>query len=141
MTTDFGHIYRFIPQRPPFVMVDHLLTSKEKVSSSALKVREGNIFVENGHLTEPGLLENIAQTAAAGIGEQCLSQNMPVPVGYIGAIQNLEIFGLPKINDEIITEVTIKNQIFNVTAIEGKIYCARKLLAQCDMKIFIPNQQ
>src|SRR3979409_39637 len=105
-------ILSLIPQRSPFVMIDKLIYADEKFSRSVLKVREGNIFVEKGELAEPGLVENIAQTAAAGIGYICRIEKQPVRVGYIGAIQNLEIAALPKINDEIETEVVVKNQIF-----------------------------
>ena len=136
-------IFSLIPQRPPFVMIDRFLdeSADEKSGSSAFKVTEGNIFVENGAFTEPGMIENIAQTAAARIGYICKTEKKPVPIGYIGAVQNLEIFALPKINDEIKTEIAIKNEIFNVIIIGGKISCEGKLLAHCEMKIFISNQQ
>ena len=133
-------ILSLIPQRPPFVMIDELIFADEKFSRSVLKVREGNIFVKKGALAEPGLVENIAQTAAAGIGYICRIEKKPVLIGYIGAIQNLEIVALPKINDEIETEIAVKNQIFNVTIISGQIRCNGILLAQCEMKIFISNK-
>jgi 3-hydroxymyristoyl/3-hydroxydecanoyl-(acyl carrier protein) dehydratase len=136
-------IFSLIPQRPPFVMIDQFIDQAvdEKISRSLLKITEGNIFVENGVLREPGLIENIAQTAAARIGYICKAESKPVPIGYIGAVQNLEILDLPKINDQIKTEIAIKNEIFNVTIISGKITCNGKLLAECEMKIFISNQQ
>jgi hypothetical protein len=98
-------------------------------------------LVENGCLSEAGLIENIAQTAAARIGYICLQEEKPVPLGYIGSIHQIIIHALPKINDEIKTEVYIKNQIFNVTVVEGRIHSDDKLLAQCEMKIFVSNQQ
>ncbi|MBS1598035.1 MAG: 3-hydroxyacyl-ACP dehydratase [Bacteroidetes bacterium] len=124
-------------------MIDRFIGESvdEKSGESALKIQEANIFVEDGVLTEPGLMENIAQTAAARIGYICRTENKPVPIGYIGAVQHLEIFALPKIDEEIKTEIAIKNEIFNVTIIEGRILCEGKLLAQCEMKIFISNQQ
>jgi len=138
-----GDVHSIIPQREPFVMIDRFFseTVNEKSGTSALKITEANIFVENGVFTEPGLIENIAQTAAARIGYICKIENRPVPIGYIGAVQNLEILALPKTSDEIKTEIAIKNEIFNVTIISGKITCEGNLMAQCEMKIFISNQQ
>lgn len=130
-------IVSLIPQRPPFVMVDKLLYCDGLTARTSLRVREDNIFVENGELREPGLAENIAQTAAAKSGYTASNDNLPAPVGYIGAIKNLEIMALPKTGDELITEITIENQIFEVTLISGKVYCNDLLMAQCDMKIFI----
>ena len=59
------NILSLIPQRPPFVMVDALAYTNEKATATVLKITEQNIFVNKGELTESGLVENIAQTAAA----------------------------------------------------------------------------
>jgi len=133
-------IISFIPQRAPFVMVDEILSSCEILTRSTFLVKEDNIFVENGLLREPGLVENIAQTAAARAGYIAQAEDKPVRVGYIGAIRNLTVTGLPKINDKIITEITVEKQIFDVSVISGKISCNETILAQCEMKIFITNQ-
>jgi predicted hotdog family 3-hydroxylacyl-ACP dehydratase len=134
------NIFSLIPQRPPFVMIDALTYVDEKTGRSTLQVKGDNIFVEKGLLTEPALMENIAQTAAARIGYICQAENRPVPLGYIGAIQNLEITALPKINDTLETEIIIKNQIFEVTVISGRVQCNETVLVTCEMKIFIPKQ-
>lgn len=140
MNTPTENILPLIPQRPPFVMIDQFLYVSEQVSQSRLLVRDDNIFVEKGKLREPGLVENIAQTAAARAGYIAQTEGQPVKIGYIGAVKNLEIHALPKTGDELITEITIANQIFEVTVITGKISCSGKVLAQCEMKIFIKNQ-
>jgi hypothetical protein len=93
--------------------------------------------MENGEFKEPGLVENIAQTAAARAGYISKTGNKPVQVGYIGSVNNLQVKFLPKAGDELITEITIENQIFDVTLISGKIICNEKTAAQCSMKIFI----
>lgn len=131
------NIISLIPQRAPFVMVERLLHSDEQGAKTSLSVRSENIFLENGYFTEPGLVENIAQTAAARIGYICRSENKPVPVGYIGAVQNLKIYTLPENGSEIETEILIKNQVFNVTVIAGTIRLQEKVMAECEMKIFI----
>ena len=131
------NIQSFIPQRPPFVMIDKLLSYSNTTTSTGFSIKADNIFVENGEFKEPGLVENIAQTAAARAGYVSKKENKPVLVGYIGAVNNLQIYCLPKTGDELITEITIENQIFDVTLISGKIVCNDKTIAQCNMKIFI----
>ena len=137
MNTTVENIQSFIPQRPPFVMIDKLLHFSDTTTSTGFIIRPDNIFVEDGEFKEPGLVENIAQTAAARAGYISKTENKPVQVGYIGAVNNLQIFSLPKTGDELITEITIENQIFDVTLISGKIICNDKIIAQCNMKIFI----
>jgi predicted hotdog family 3-hydroxylacyl-ACP dehydratase len=135
------HIESLIPQRPPFVMIDELIYSDEKVSRTRFRVREDNILVENGRLSEAGLLENIAQTAAARAGFFAKNEKGPVRVGYIGAVKNFEVFDLPGIHDTLETEIVISNQVFDVTVINGSIHCNNRLLAACEMKIFITNNK
>jgi predicted hotdog family 3-hydroxylacyl-ACP dehydratase len=131
------NIETLIPQRPPFVMVDELVYTDETTSRTTFRVTKDNIFLEDGTLKEPALVENIAQSAAARAGHIANQEKTPVKIGYIGGIKNLQVFSLPKINDLIETEITIENHIFDVTIIAGKIYCKEVLLAQCEMKIFL----
>ncbi len=131
------NIISLIPQKAPFVMIDRLLYSDEISTQTSFRVSEDNIFLVDGILAEPALVENIAQTAAARAGWVTQKENLPVMVGYIGAIKDLEIFNLPKINDILETEIIIKNQVFDVTLIEGTVRCDGILMAKCEMKIFI----
>jgi len=134
------NIQSLIPQRPPFVMVDELIYSDEKSSRTSLLITDDNLFVVNGELREPGLLENIAQTAAARAGHDALHENKPVKVGYIGAVKNFEVFKLPVLNDRIETEITVEDQVFGATLITGITKCNDELIARCEMKIFITKQ-
>jgi predicted hotdog family 3-hydroxylacyl-ACP dehydratase len=131
------NIETLLPQRAPFVMIDGLLSSTETTTTTSFGIRPDNIFVVDDVLREPGLVENIAQTAAARAGYISKTENKPVMVGYIAAINNLQVFALPKTGDELITEITIENQIFAVSLISGKISCNGQLIARCSMKIFI----
>jgi predicted hotdog family 3-hydroxylacyl-ACP dehydratase len=133
-------ILSLLPQRPPIVMVDELLFTDETTTRCSFKVLPTNIFADNGVFGEPGLVENIAQTAAAGVGYRAGKTKEPVPVGYIGAIKDLHIFSLPKIGDTIVTEVSVVSKVFDVTLVNGSIYCNDQLSATCEMKIFISKQ-
>ncbi|MEP7107084.1 MAG: 3-hydroxyacyl-ACP dehydratase [Ferruginibacter sp.] len=135
-----SNISNLIPQRPPFVMIDHLTWCDEKITRTVFLIKKDNIFVENGRFCEPGLVENIAQTAAARAGYVSVRENNPVQVGYIGAIKNLVIHSLPIVNEELVTEITVENQIFDVTLIKGRVSCNEELIAECEMKIFIQSK-
>ena len=138
--TPVTNILPLIPQRPPFVMIQQLVSCDENSATTTLTAEEGNIFLIKGKLGEPGLVENIAQTAAARIGYICQQENKPVPIGYIAAVQQLVIHSLPKTGDKLETEIFIKNQVMHVTIIAGKVKVGGKTIAQCEMKIFIQNK-
>jgi len=137
MTFPVENIIPLIPQKPPFVMVGKLLSTDEISTRSSFHIIGDNVFVKDGLFQEAGLMENIAQTAALRAGYVAQTENKPVAVGYIGAVSNFEIFDLPKVDDDIETEITVENQIFDVTILSGKVWQSENLLAQCEMKLFI----
>ena len=132
-------ILTLIPQRWPFVMIDELISSNDDVTYTKFLVRPENVLVNDGVLSEAGLVENIAQTAAARAGYMAQQLGKPMQPGFIGAVKNLQIFTLPIVGDTIETEVKIENQIFDVTIIKGTISCKGATTAQCEMKIFIQS--
>jgi predicted hotdog family 3-hydroxylacyl-ACP dehydratase len=133
-------ILLFIPQRAPMVMVEKLHKAEGGQTISSLKISESNIFCKDGYLQEPGLIENIAQTAAVGVGFEFRNEKKDVPTGYIGAVQKLTIHKLPEIGKIIYTEVNVEHKVFNITLINGKITCDGELIANCSMKIFLDEQ-
>ncbi|MDF2431156.1 MAG: hypothetical protein JWP44_787 [Mucilaginibacter sp.] len=109
----------------------------ESRTKTLFTIREDNVLVFNGDFSEAGLMENIAQTAAAGTGYTAKQDHKPVAAGYIGSVKNFEVFDLPKIGDELHTEIKIENQVFDMTVISGTIKRNNELIAQCEMNIFI----
>ncbi|MEJ7587131.1 MAG: 3-hydroxyacyl-ACP dehydratase [Ferruginibacter sp.] len=113
------NIELLIPQREPFVMIDELLSFDDQTTRSSFLIKKDNIFVENERFGEPGLLENIAQTAAARAGYISRISNQLVEIGYIGAVKNLVIHSLPSVHDKLVTEITVNNQVFEVNNNHG----------------------
>ena len=160
MTLPVDNILPLIPQKPPFVMVSKLLSVDGNKTRSSFYIGENNVFVKNNLFLEAGLLENMAQTAALGIGYAAFEKNQEsriknqdvlnlesgilhlpdVAVGFIGAVTGLEIFRLPKVNDELVTETSIENKILHVTVISGKVWHNKELVAQCEMKVFLKDE-
>lgn len=118
-------------------MVDQLLYADETTARCSFVVKEDNPLVNKGTFQEGGLLENIAQTAAAQAGYKALAENNPVAAGFIGAVKDFEVFTLPKIGDELLTEIIVEDLVFDVSVITGKVWHNDMLLANCEMKIFI----
>ena len=129
-------ILLFIPQRYPFVMVDKLLYADEITATGTFRVTADNMLCEAGFFSEAGLLENIAQTVAASRGFKQQKENNPVAGGYIAGVKNFEVFFLPAINEVLKTVIIVTGKMFNVTAIDGKVFLGETLVAQCEMKIF-----
>ena len=133
-------ITNYIPQRSPMVMIHDLLEASEERAVTQLLVMSENIFVQDGKLGEPGLVENIAQTAAAQVGYVCFQKNIPVPIGYIAAIKDLQFFAFPVENSTITTTVVVKNQVLDITLVQGEVRQNDTLLCSCEMRIFVRVQ-
>jgi len=131
------NITDLIPHRTPMIMIDKLIRTDEKFTLSSLRIKKDNIFCKDGFFSEPGLIENIAQTAAARAGFLSRQEEGEVRLGYIGNIKNLKIKFLPKVGTEIFTEVIQENQIMGVTIITGRITCCDEIVVECEMKIFL----
>lgn len=137
MLAEKNDIQRYIPQRDPMVMIHQLVEASESHAITQLRIEQENIFVENSEFKEPGLIENIAQTAAAHVGYQCSIKDIPVPVGFIAAVRRLKIFELPKLDAVITTSIRITNQVFDVTVAEGKVEQDGRVCCSCEMRIFV----
>ena len=130
-------ILSLLPQRPPFIMVDRLIHFDPVVTRTELKITENNIFCSEGTLLPAGLIENIAQTCAARIGYINSHLNEEIKIGVIGAVQNLEIISLPSVGDMLETEIIVSDIIFSVTIVDAFVRCKGNIVAKCNMKIAI----
>ena len=129
-------ITKYIPQRHPIVMVHALIEADDSHAVTELVIEPDNIFVSNQFFAEPGLVENIAQTAAMHVGYQCSLKNIAIPIGYIAAVKDLKIQALPKQNTRITTSVRVTNKVLDVTVVEGRVEQEGNLLCSCEMRIF-----
>lgn len=128
-----------IPQKPPFVMIDRLMSSDAVFSVTELEVRPDNLFVDNGRMTAAGLVENIAQTCAARIGYINLNSGETVKIGVIGSISNLNIARTPKVGEHLVTTIKLLEEVFQVTLVEAMVKSDDEVLAQCNMKIALTD--
>lgn len=129
----------YLPQKAPFQMIDFLTGAEENFFQSTFTIRENNVMVHDNIFTEGGMIENMAQTAAAGTGYFYTNQGKEVPVGYIGAVKNIHIIDQASVGNHLTTEVSIKMNIGNASIAEGKIFMGEKLLASCELTIFVNN--
>jgi len=130
-------IKNYIPQREPIIMVDAFYGIDDNKSFSGFTVKEESIMVEAGLLSETGIIEHIAQSCALRIGYQYRQQQLPVPTGYIGAIKNMKILNLPQVGQQLLTTVTILQEIFDITLVSVVVEVNQTPVAMGEMKIFL----
>lgn len=135
--TDINLIESFIPQRFPMIMVDKLISFSEEKIIAGLKVSQDNIFVKDNLLSEPGIVEHMAQSVALHTGFDFFLKKQNAPTGYIGSINKIQIERLLQIDEEIETEVTIIQEFLGVTLVEIISKCNNKIIATGELKTVI----
>ena len=128
-----------LPQQPPFIMISQLLLADAQHTVSRFRVEAASVLFSNGVFSEAGLIENIAQTAAAGVGYHYQQKHQPAPIGYIAAVKSLKIGRLPVAGAVLTTEVEVKNQVLDFTIVQGSVRIGEELIAECEMRIFLKN--
>ncbi|MBR4712390.1 MAG: hypothetical protein IKP27_01770 [Paludibacteraceae bacterium] len=129
----------FLPQRAPFLLVDRLLECSQHFCCTNFAVPADHPMVRDGRLSEGGVLENIAQTCATHIGY--LSRHLPIRIGVVASVKNVEINFLPKIGAHL--ETTVEEQgepIFSVSIYVAKVYSEGALMAQGEMRVVLTDQ-
>ena len=132
--TDKETLLKLIPQRDPIVMVSALTSYSENTVVSELEITNQTLFVTEGELKEPGLIEHMAQTVALYTGYHFYINNLQAPEGYIGAIKGVEIKKLPKVGETLTTEITILQEIMGVTLVKGVTKLNGEVIVTAQMK-------
>ena len=122
-------IEAYIPQRTPIVMVDEFYGVQENRSEAGLLILPENFFCEEGKLSECGVLEHIAQSAAMRVGYISKQQGKEIPLGYIGAINKFKIEQLPLVGQRLRTEIVIDQEIMNISLVAARTKVGDPLIA------------
>ncbi len=130
-------LYKLFPQRQPIVMVDTLYAADAESADTGLHILESNIFCNDGLFREPGLIEHIAQSAAAFAGYPTYVKGEAPKLGYIGEIKKLKISFLPKVGSRLHTRLDVLGEAAGVTLVKASTDVENELVATCQMKIFI----
>ncbi len=129
-------VSNYIPHRAPFVMLDGLKTVEDKNFETIFEVSKENILVDdNGDFSTPGLIENIAQSCALGLGFINSKDGEKPKEGFIGAVSKLEAFSNPKIGDVITTKVEVIQELGPLVLVQGSSYINDQKLLSCEMKV------
>lgn len=129
-------ILTLLPQRPPFVLVDKLISCDEKDAVTSFEVRGDCLLCDDGRLQAHGLMENMAQSCAARIGYLSLQKNGTVGIGVIGSVSDFKVLSLPEVGMSLKTRIVIDEEVFNFTLVTATITNDRnETVATARMKI------
>ena len=121
-------------QQEPFRFVDRMLCYQDRECTCAYTVGE-SLLCENGHLSAEGLIENMAQSAAARAGYMCkYILHIPTRIGMIGDVKHLKISRLPSIGETLLTDVRVIEDVFGITMMEVGVHAGNEQIASAIIK-------
>ncbi|MCB0651653.1 MAG: hypothetical protein KDC85_10295 [Saprospiraceae bacterium] len=130
-------VTRYIPHRPPLVMVDSLYMCSEKAGIAGLTIRSNNVFVTENELQEPGLIEHMAQSMALKMAyEQSLKSSRKF-MGFLVVVRDLDIISLPRVGQEVITRAEAVSDHGGLSVAKFRAFVSGKKIAECEMRLLM----
>ena len=131
-----------LPQREPFLFVDRFEHFDELQTRTSFTVPAEHLLVEDGHLSAAGLLENMAQSCAARIGYLCkYVLNVPVRIGYIGAVRKFRVHRLPAAGETIETTILFREEVFGITLTDAVVRVGEEIIAEAALKTALGEKE
>lgn len=132
-------ITSLIPQRPPFVMVDRVLSCEETDAVTQFAITDDNIFLDAGMLSSAGVIENMAQSCAARMGCLNMMRNESVKIGFIGDIRNCRLLRQPHCHEQLTTYVHIIEDVGFLTLADVTVKSGDEELCSARIKIALTD--
>lgn len=123
-------IASFIPQRPPFVLIDTIDEVGINEARTRYTIPATCPLVHDGILPLAGLLENAAQSCAVLAGNT---------ISYLGAVKQMDVVYFPHVGEMLDTEAIVKQEMLNIKLIECTIRVLDETIATVTLKIATIN--
>jgi len=137
MLADKNMVQGLVPQGEPMIMVDGLISHNNKSTESSLTIKSDNVFCNDQFFSEPGIVENIAQTAALRSGYEAYLNEKNPDIGFIGLVKNLVIKRIPKVGEKLVTKVEVISELMGALVVQGQTTINNEIIAEGQLNIFI----
>ena len=138
-------IHKYLPHHPPMQMVDTITDISNTHVVTEFTVTDDCIFVDERVFVEVGLIENMAQTCSAIVGQFLfgIEDSSNYVIGYISAIKKLEIFTLPKVQEVVRTEAELLSRFdtdeYYICSMRCDAFVGYVLMATAELNLVIKN--
>lgn len=131
-------IKNLIPHREPMILISEVLSYFQGMITTSYTVTENCVFLKNDIFTEAGIIEHMAQTAAAMNGLQSDSSKEP-SAGYLVAINNFKLKRCPNIRERIVS-TAVESFTFNgLSRFKTEIKIGDNIIATAELTTTLNN--
>ncbi|PIE49004.1 MAG: ABC transporter permease [Flavobacteriales bacterium] len=141
-------IKKFLPHRPPMLLVDDLLYIDKKSVTTSFKINVNCIFVSENRFMACGLIENAAQTCSAIVGQSFFKKNdhngdSNKVIGFINHVKNVTINHLPEAGRCLISHAELISRLDTGEQTVCKMRCEIKekeqVVSNCEITLLIKS--
>jgi len=132
-------IEQLLPQRPPMLLLDRLLSCTPTEGVAEALVAPGNLFsLPDDSIHAAALFELMAQAYAAVQGFQNTLAGKPVSIGYLDGITRAAVQGVARVGDRLVVTVRQTALVPPFVRAEARIERDGVTLAEGELTLFIP---
>lgn len=145
------NITQFLPHRDPMLLVDYITEITENFVITRYVIPTSSIFLKNNFFQESGVIENMAQTCSAIVGQTYFDHSLTQPeqktkvLGFISGIKKVEIVTLPKVEQLLITKAELVSRFegedYNLCTMNVTTFCNEQLIAKANINLFLQKVQ
>lgn len=138
MLVNRENIKTVIPQREPFIFIDELIQVSPTAFETRFEIRADNLFLTDQVLSESALIENLAQTCAAGFGYLAQQETPGEPkLGFIGAVTQVKPTRNAILGAKINTKIEVLSTFDTIHLVQGTASDEQGELISCQLKIVV----
>ena len=132
-------IERLLPQRPPMLLLDRLLSCTPSEGTADTLVAPGNLFrLPDDTIHTAALFELMAQAYAAVHGYQNQLAGKPVSIGYLAGITRAVVHGAARVGDRLLVTVRQTALVQPFVRAEALVVRDGETLAEGELTLFVP---
>jgi predicted hotdog family 3-hydroxylacyl-ACP dehydratase len=132
-------IERLLPQRPPMLLLDRLLSCTPSEGTADTLISPGNLFrLPDDTLHAAAFFELMAQAYAAVHGYQNTLAGKPVSIGYLAGITRAVVHGVARVGDRLLVTVRQTAVVQTFIRAEARISRNGETLAEGELTLFVP---
>jgi len=131
-------IEELIPHRPPMRWIEALTACSETTATATVRFTADHFAVTHGNLTETALVECVAQTVAAALGQRMRAggQSPTANHGMLAAVSNFKILACPPLDQPLTIEVRELKRLGPMLMIASVITCAGQTIATGELSLY-----
>jgi predicted hotdog family 3-hydroxylacyl-ACP dehydratase len=133
-----GEIETLIPHRAPMRFIAALTDCTETTARATACFAADHFAVTNGAVLETALVECVAQTVAAALGQRAAASGKTGAAnnGMLAAVSNFKIHARPPLDQLLTIEVREVKRLGPMLLIAGTISCADQLIAAGELSLY-----